>query len=607
MFRFFRREPSARAAEKLVARGKIEAAIRMYRRVLRGNPGDSSTLNRVGDLLARVDKYGEAIDLYRQTAELFVEQGFYVKAIAVYKKIHRLDPSQLDVYRKLADLYTLQGLHNDARTHYQVLIDYHDRQGDLAAAIGVCRKLVEIQPQDPTHRTRLAELYERSGDTAAVAREYLEIARVMLQRGALEKATQVLERALLVNGGDADFLVGAVGLLRAEQHHDFAETFLAEAEEIHQRAGRAGLVEEVRARLEPAEAAAPAAADSPPSPSGPPARGSAILAESDLSLDLDEDVYVLQPLDQEPEALPPSPSRSAAAPDDALGEIEVFIKYGFREKALNRLGELLREEPANLRAHGMLIELMLQDGSHRAAVEAANQMAAIAAQSGQEDDWRETRDRLRAAGFLVGSDGVEAPPASLGADTDEFDLLETGLTGASAPASPSRETPPGPGDLFELLPSELEQPAPTVPSSPGREQEQVDFVVVDDGEFADLAAEVELEMETAGGLPTTEGDAPSVEEIVASFKQGVAENLSPEDYDTHYNLGIAYREMGLIDEAVGEFEIAVQSRDYRIGCCSLLGLCFRDKGEMDAAMQWLQRGLETPDLLEHERHALLYE
>ncbi|HVR29203.1 MAG TPA: hypothetical protein VMS86_06665, partial [Thermoanaerobaculia bacterium] len=47
--------------------------------------------------------------------------------------------------------------------------------------------------------------------------------------------------------------------------------------------------------------------------------------------------------------------------------------------------------------------------------------------------------------------------------------------------------------------------------------------------------------------------------------------------------------------------------DYRIGCCSLLGLCFRDKGEMDAAMQWLQRGLETPDLLEHERHALLYE
>ena len=280
---FFRREASSGAAEKLVARGKIEAAIKTYRRVLKANPGDSSTLNRVGDLLARVDKYDEAIQLYRETAELFVEQGFYVKAIAVYKKIHRLDPGQLDVYRKLAELYTLQGLHNDARTHYEVLVDYHDRQGDLPAAIGVCRKLAELQPQDPAHRTRLAELYERKGDTASVAREYLEIARMLLQRGAFEKATQVLERALAVNCGDASLLVDSVRLLRSEGHHDFAESFLNEAEELNVQAGRLRLVAEVRERLRPDEPplpVAPAAGDA-----GEPAKAAA------LSLDPDEDVY----------------------------------------------------------------------------------------------------------------------------------------------------------------------------------------------------------------------------------------------------------------------------------------------------------------------------
>ena len=87
----------------------------------------------------------------------------------------------------------------------------------------------------------------------------------------------------------------------------------------------------------------------------------------------------------------------------------------------------------------------------------------------------------------------------------------------------------------------------------------------------------------------------------------MAENLSPEDYDTHYNLGIAYREMGLVDEAIGEFEIAIKNRDYMIGCCSLLGLCFRDKGEAEAAMEWYRRGLAEPDLLDQERHALLYD
>ena len=611
----FRREASSGAAEKLVARGKIEAAIKMYRRVLKANPGDSSTLNRVGDLLARVDKYSEAIQLYRETAELFVEQGFYVKAIAVYKKIHRLDPGQLDVYRKLAELYTLQGLHNDARTHYEVLVDYHDRQGDLSAAIGVCRKLSELQPQDPAHHTRLAELYERKGDTASVAREYLEIARMLLQRGAFEKATQVLERALAVNSGDASLLIDSVRLLRTEGHHDFAESFLNDAEELNVEAGRHRLVAEVRERLRPDQ---PPVAVAPAPPDAGDGKAAAL-----VSLDPDEDVYVLQ-VDDEAASEPPAVAAAEPQPaEDALAEIDVFVKYGFREKALDRLGELLRAEPQNLRAHQRLVELLLRDRSHRAAVEAANQMAQAAAASGEVELWREMRDRMRDEGFLISGDTVKAAPADLQEDSEEFELLETG--GPEAPVASdiesivaqARADSAASADLFEILPSEADQAAEsmaqaaraaaTAPPSAGAGQEGVDFVVVDDGEFADLAEEVAREIETAGAAEPVEVEAPSVEEIVASFKQGVAENLSPEDYDTHYNLGIAYREMGLIDEAIGEFEIAIKSRDYMIGCCSLLGLCFRDKGESDTAMDWYRRGLAEPDLLDQERHALLYD
>jgi tetratricopeptide (TPR) repeat protein len=614
----FRREASSGAAEKLVARGKIEAAIKMYRRVLKANPGDSSTLNRVGDLLARVDKYSEAIQLYRETAELFVEQGFYVKAIAVYKKIHRLDPGQLDVYRKLAELYTLQGLHNDARTHYEVLVDYHERQSDLPAAIGVCRKLAELQPLDPAHRTRLAELYERKGDTASVAREYLEIARLLLQRGAFEKATQVLDRALAVNSGDGNLLVEAVRLLRAEGHDDFAESFLNEAEAINVQAGRHRVVADVRERLRPEEAEVAAPAAKAP-PAAEPGDGK---APSGVSIDLDEDVYVLQ-VDDETTALPAEAATTPQAPEDALAEIDVFVKYGFREKALDRLGDLLRADPHNLRAHQRLVELLVRDQSHRAAIEAANQMAQAAAATGQLELWREVRERLRADGFSIAGDTVKAPPTDLRDDTEEFDLLETGgpepepttAVDLGSIVSEARGDSAAADDLFDLAAREADRPAPAQPSraaAPARPaadagQEGVDFVVVDDGEFADLAEEVEREIETAGATQVVEVEPPSVEEIVASFKQGVAENLSPEDYDTHYNLGIAYREMGLVDEAIGEFEIAIKNRDYMIGCCSLLGLCFRDKGEAERAMEWYRKGLAEPDLLEQERHALLYD
>ena len=129
------REQVVQAAEKLVAKGKIEAAIKEYRKVLEDSPSDTTTLNRVGDLWARLNKNDEAIKVYTQTAASFSEDGFFVKAIAIYKKVIKLDPTRLEVYEKLADLYHRQGLTNEARTQYQVLIDYYLKHSNAASAI----------------------------------------------------------------------------------------------------------------------------------------------------------------------------------------------------------------------------------------------------------------------------------------------------------------------------------------------------------------------------------------------------------------------------------------------------------------------------------------
>jgi tetratricopeptide (TPR) repeat protein len=86
----------------------------------------------------------------------------------------------------------------------------------------------------------------------------------------------------------------------------------------------------------------------------------------------------------------------------------------------------------------------------------------------------------------------------------------------------------------------------------------------------------------------------------------VAENLSPEDYDTHFNLGIAYREMGLLDEAIGEFQLASKDIDHLVECCSMLGICFLDKGLPELAREVVQaraRGSE-PDRRPPARVAL---
>jgi tetratricopeptide (TPR) repeat protein len=104
-----------------------------------------------------------------------------------------------------------------------------------------------------------------------------------------------------------------------------------------------------------------------------------------------------------------------------------------------------------------------------------------------------------------------------------------------------------------------------------------------------------------------DGQNYSLEEILSDFKKGVEKQLGSEDYDTRYNLGIAYKEMGLIDEAIAEFQIASKDPKRFLECCSMLGLCFIEKGMPKLAVKWYQRGLETGGNTEEEYLGLKYE
>jgi tetratricopeptide (TPR) repeat protein len=86
-----------------------------------------------------------------------------------------------------------------------------------------------------------------------------------------------------------------------------------------------------------------------------------------------------------------------------------------------------------------------------------------------------------------------------------------------------------------------------------------------------------------------------------------------EDLETHYNLGIAYREMGLLEEAISEFQRVAKSTDkgpafrYAMQCCTLLGLAFMEKGQPAIAAIWYERALQTPGLDQESILALRYD
>jgi tetratricopeptide (TPR) repeat protein len=194
-------------------------------------------------------------------------------------------------------------------------------------------------------------------------------------------------------------------------------------------------------------------------------------------------------------------------------------------------------------------------------------------------------------------------------DLDDEDFVVPGLRQFGPPLSQTPEalslddTSMSWLDEAEAMRSAEASPQPS--SSP---QGRSDRAFSDD-DFFDLAGELEQELEReVGGGDLLAGPAEqTLEEIVEGFKKGVSENLSSTDYDTHFNLGIAYREMGLIDEAIGEFQLAAKDRSFLVSCCSNLGLCFLEKGIPELAVKWYRRGLDAPGVSEDDSLGLLYD
>ena len=126
-------------------------------------------------------------------------------------------------------------------------------------------------------------------------------------------------------------------------------------------------------------------------------------------------------------------------------------------------------------------------------------------------------------------------------------------------------------------------------------------------------------VQEAAAEPAKETVAASTEsgplkEVFDEFRAELGEmGAEDEDLETHYNLGIAFREMGLLEEAIGEFQKVAKANDrgkafrYAMQCSTLLGLAFMEKGQPDIAAIWYERALTTPGLDSESKLALRYD
>ena len=229
------RDALVASAEKSLAKGKVDSALKDYQKVLEETPGDVNILNKAGDLLTRLNRNEEAIPYFTKIAEHFARDGFFLRGIAIYKKINRLDPSRLDVYERLAELYAKQGLTTEAKSQYQVLADYHAKNDNAVGAVGIYQKMVQTDPSNIQLHVKLADLYTQARRKVDALKEYAVVAALLRERGAIDESIQVYEKALQMAPDNAEILRSFVPILLTSGRAKDARTALHRALETTPR------------------------------------------------------------------------------------------------------------------------------------------------------------------------------------------------------------------------------------------------------------------------------------------------------------------------------------------------------------------------------------
>ena len=222
----FNKSKALENALKFLNQGKVAQAIAEYQLILRADPKDQATLMTVGDLFARQGDMTQAIEYFERLAQVYLNDGFNSKAIAIYKKIAKLAPNELAPLERLADLYVQQGVLSEARPLFLQIAEAHLKSNHSQKAVEVLHRLLEVETENQRVQMRLAELYGMMGQKKEAALTYQAYAHRLFDRGETEEAEKLVERALEVDPGNAAAILLKAKTLNASEKIDQAIAIL---------------------------------------------------------------------------------------------------------------------------------------------------------------------------------------------------------------------------------------------------------------------------------------------------------------------------------------------------------------------------------------------
>ncbi len=639
------------SALKYIQKGQFDRALKDYEQVVTADPKDVKHRQKLAELMVRCNRREDAIREYDTIAKYYDENGFYLKSIAVYKQIQRLDPSNLDISVALAQLNEKQGLVGNALIEYKTVFDHHQKAGRVDAAINILEKMKGVDPQNSDIRLKLAETCFSAGHADKAYQEFTGLAMSLKDKGKKEVFERVCQR------------IQVLFPERKEGVFDILESQV-----------KSGMLEDAVPKLEKLLAGEPGNA-----------RAMALLADAYRGTgEVEKCREMLRGI------LRTTPGDTAAIKNLIAIEIEassleeslslirryvpVLMGSGCYAEVERFYTGLQEQAPYDIRILEGLKALYEATGDQSKLADVLVSINILSKESGEPDTEEPEEDQLLRAGSAEDTadfpwqDEIDLSFAPEGESVSAVDTPEAGpvLLSPEDISSGSVTEPEVDGDVFDIdisfeLPDLQDFGGVDVPAAaheeppqsmqadvgaaaPVGEMEVPDFLEgleldlsaeaetppVDDGENSAVLLELQpdvssdtlssashasqedecitlseelpeaeiilepepLELEpveeTVPGLFDTdsfgeESDRFSQEGVLSRFRESLDSQVDSADTETRYSLGIAYMEMGLYDEAIGEFRAASKDPVRLLDCITLEGMCFGRRGDFASA------------------------
>jgi len=515
----------------------------------------------------------------KKKAQQLIQKGQVDAALVEFDKLFAQGDKDPYDFILVADLLAKRGSMQEAVRRYRQAVDEYSRAELYKNAIAVCKKILRISKEDlQIHRT-LGDLYAKEGLFSDAIIHFLEFAEGSIRRQEHEAALDVIETVLGLSPDNTELSEKYVEIaMRADQPERGGRELYRRAERVS-RAGRSTEAAELRERastLAPhltntagtaaagagGSGALPDGGFSAPAPKkgGPKTEGGELDLDSVAEAGEGESAEVPEPGVISFARAEAPPERAEAESDAVATHAELaagYLSSGNRELAAEefwKAAELAFFRGDLTRVRTLLSSLLTAIPGHEAAL---RRLVDITSQA--EDHPAEAKAR--------------------------FDLAEVYLA--------HEEWPLARAEYMRVL--EL---------NPGNDRARARVQRLDAMQNGDAPSGIDLDSIDApkpSASVRVRDDQPQgidnlvdLEEIIDEFKAGVSSTISGEDHESHYDLGMAYMEMGLHDEAIEEFEIASKGGPMELKCLEMIALCYLEKNEPAAAARELDKALQLP-------------